>query len=79
MNSLSVSEFRSNMVSALETIKSGEKIELTSHGKAIALIVPVPQAQSKAESQLVELQKTAQVFDVISPIDDQWDSLNDIT
>ena len=77
MNTIPISEFRANMVSALEAVKQGEHIELTSHGKAVAMLVPVQDTQHKAESVLQKLSETAQIFDILSPIDEQWDALDD--
>ncbi len=77
MNSVAVSQFRANLVKVLDDIRQGNRIELTSHGKPIAQIIPINETRLKANEALFELSKTAEIRDIISPIDENWDVLHD--
>ena len=39
MKTLSISELRANLLSAIESIKKGETITVTSHGKPVARLI----------------------------------------
>jgi prevent-host-death family protein len=74
MLTTSVSELRSSLPHYLSQIQKGEHITITSHGKAIARIVPLIDAAKEAQLALKQLRKTCKIGDVVSPIEDQWDS-----
>ncbi|MFZ0547783.1 MAG: type II toxin-antitoxin system prevent-host-death family antitoxin [Candidatus Promineifilaceae bacterium] len=67
---VSVSEFRTNMSEFLQQVKSGKVIRLTHRGSEIAKLVPPDFAQIAARQELVKLRETAEVGDVLSPINE---------
>lgn len=71
---VSVSELRQNLPTYLASVQTGSAIEVTSHGKVIARIVPGGDPSEEAREWLRALRKTAFVGDVISPIDVVWDA-----
>ncbi len=71
---VSVSELRQNLPTYLASVQKGTAIEVTSHGKVIARIVPSVDRCEEARAWLRELRATAYVGDVMSPIDVEWDA-----
>ncbi|MCK6559032.1 type II toxin-antitoxin system Phd/YefM family antitoxin [candidate division KSB1 bacterium] len=74
MQSIAVSDFRANLMQVLKQIERGQEIAITSRGREIARLVPPTNAMEKAREKLVELRQTAVVFDVVSPIADEWEA-----
>jgi prevent-host-death family protein len=76
MEKVAVSEFRANMVVFLKKVENGEVISLTSRGHEVAKIVPPEDKTKNAKKALENLQKTAFIGDIISPIDEEWEVNN---
>ena len=71
MLSVNITELRANLLNYLNKAQHGEQITVTSNGQLLATIVaPVDQKQL-AKTKLKQLAKTAQIQDVMSPLDDQ--------
>lgn len=70
---VNVTELRSHLPKYLSSAQKGIEIIITSHGQAIARILPPIDIKSAALTQIKELRKSCKVFDVISPIDESWD------
>ena len=75
MQCINISDFRANLLKYLEMVNAGELISVTSNGKPLATISPPVSQQAMAKKQLLEIAENAQVYDVISPIDEQWQSM----
>ncbi len=75
METVAISEFRSNMPTFLEKVEAGETLRLTSRGKEIARVIPPSKTQAEARGELANLRKTAWIGDVISPISEEWDAV----
>jgi len=75
MQTINISEFRANLLKYLEIVHAGEQITVTSNGKPLATIAPPASQQELAKEQLKLLASTAKIHDVISPTDDNWDSM----
>ena len=75
MNTIAVSELRTNLMRILKDIESGASITITSRGREIARIVPPENSRDKAKQALRKLSKTAIVKDVISPIGEEWEAM----
>lgn len=75
MESVNISELRSNLLSYLNKAKEGHEIIVTSHGETLATIVPPTDRNKLAKAKLKQLAKTAVINDVVSPINDNWDAL----
>lgn len=74
MQTVNISEFRANLLKYLEKANSGEQISVTTNGKLIATITPPVHQQQQAKAQLAQLAKSAQMLDVVAPIDTDWEA-----
>ncbi len=74
MITLGISEFRVNMKAVLTKVQEGEIIILTSRDVEVAKVVPPDFAQAAARIDLETLRETAEVGDVISPVDASWNA-----
>ena len=75
MEKVAVSEFRANLVGFLKRVEKGEVIALTSRGHEVAKIVPPDDKIKNAKKALKNLQSSAIIGDIISPIDEEWEVL----
>lgn len=75
MDTIAVSDLRANLMKILKEIEHGSAIDITSRGKVVARLVPPNYSREKARDRLKEIQKTAVLGDIISPINVQWDGL----
>lgn len=75
METIAVSELRSNLMKVLKDIEHGSIISITSRGKVIANLVPPDHNRELAKKRLEEISKSAIINDVVSPIDVQWEAL----
>jgi len=76
MQTINISDFRSNLLKYLEVANSGEQISVTSNGKLLATITPPENQKEQARQKLKELASSAKIHDIISPIDCDWDVLS---
>ncbi len=76
METINISDLRSNLLMYLEKANSGQQISVTTNGRLIATITPPISQKELAKKQLQELAKTAKIHDVTSPIDEPWDALS---
>ncbi len=74
MTTIAVSELRANLMKVLEEIKHGAQIQITSHGKIIAQLVPADAAQEDAKAALQQLSSGAFIGVVLSPLDETWNA-----
>jgi len=75
MQTINISDFRSNLLKYLELAHSGEQISVTSNGKLLATIAPPVNQKELAREQLDSLAASAKLHDVTAPIDSEWDVL----
>ena len=75
MQTVNISEFRSNLLNYLKKAQDGHKITVTSHGKKLAVIGPSIDEKKQAKVKLKQLSKSAVINDTISPINEQWKAL----
>ena len=73
MLTTNVTKLRNELPKYLHYVQLGGHIVITSHGKAIARIMPPQDAPKEAKLQLKALQKACHIGDVISPIQENWD------
>ncbi len=73
MQRVNITEFRSNLPSYLKKVKTGIELQITSHGKSIARLVPEQGEVEKANARLLKLRGTMITGNVVDPIDAQWD------
>ena len=72
METIAVSELRSNLMKVLKEIEHGSTINITSRGIVVAKLVPPDYSKERALKKLGEISKTAVLGDLISPIETQW-------
>ena len=56
----------------LRKVSNGEEIQVTSHGKPVARLVPELTEVEAAQKRLDALRGTMMVGDVLAPLDSQW-------
>lgn len=74
MREVNVTELRNHLPHYLASAYNGAEILVTSHGKIIARIIPPVDTKLEAQKQLKNLRKKCKITDVISPIDESWES-----
>jgi len=73
MQTVNISDFRANLLKYLEKANAGEQISVTTNGKLIATIAPPINQKQQAQQHLDQLAKSAEIVDVISPVEAEWD------
>lgn len=74
MLNIGISEFRANMHHILKKVQQGETVTLTQRGVEVARLVPPAFIQAAARAELELLRETAALGDVLSPLDENWES-----
>lgn len=74
MESIAVSDFRANIMKVLKQIEHGASLDITSRGKIVAKLVPPDYTRTLARDKLDLLRETAKVYDVLSPIEENWEA-----
>lgn len=74
MQTVNISDLRTNLLKYLEKANSGEQISVTANGKLIATIAPPINQKQLAQQQLEQLAKTATLVDIVTPISAEWDA-----
>ena len=72
MQTINISELRSNLLKYLESVSAGEAILVTSNGKVLATISAPIEPKSLAREQLHALASTARLHDIVSPTQADW-------
>ena len=75
METIGVSKLRENLPSYIKKVQLGQTITITSHGNRIAMLVPVKAEIETSRNALRKLRETAYIGDVVSPIEEQWESM----
>ncbi len=75
IKTLSITELRANLKSAMEEIKKGKTIIITSRGKAVAQLILPPDRRKEAIARLESLRKTAIIGDIVSPTGEKWEAM----
>lgn len=73
MQTINISEFRTNLLKYLEIANAGEQISVTSNNKLLATVTPPVNKKELAKKQLKVLASTAKIHDIISPINSKWE------
>ncbi len=74
MQTVNISDFRANLLKYLEKANAGEQINVTTNGKLLATITAPSQQKQLAQQQLQQIAQSAQILDVVTPTDTEWDS-----
>ena len=72
MQQVKTTDLRAHLPDFLKKVQKGEQIQITSHGKVIARLVPEVNKVEIAQKRLDALRGTMIVCDIIEPIDSQW-------
>ena len=73
MQQVNVTKLRSRLPYFLQQVKKGVELQITSHGKSIARIVPEPNDVEEAQQRLLQLRGTMITGDIIDPVYDvEW-------
>ncbi len=76
MSSIAVSELRANLMKILKEIEHGAILDITSRGRVVAKLIPPDLNQKKAKEELLKIGEEAKIYDIISPIDEDWETDN---
>jgi len=71
----SMTGLRANLLEAMEEIKKGNTIIITSRGKPVAQLIPPPDRRKEAIARLKALRKTAIIGDILSPTGEKWEAM----
>ncbi len=72
MQQVKTTDLRAHLPDFLKKVQKGEQIQITSHGKVIARLVPELNKVEAAKKRLEALQGTMIIGDIIQPLEDQW-------
>ena len=75
MIDVTISELRANLLKYLKTAQNGEQIKVTSKGISLATLTPPIPLRNEAKEKLKKLAETAVIHDIVSPIDESWDTM----
>ena len=67
-----ISDLRAHLPDFLKKVSNGEQIQITSHGKTIARIIPEVDQVNAAKKRLDALRGTMIVGDILQPLDSKW-------
>lgn len=74
MQEVNVTELRNHLHRYLENVQKGTEVLVTWHGMVIARILPPTDKKKEALNRLKELRRHSKLIDVISPMDENWES-----
>ncbi len=72
MLQVKITDLRAHLPDYLRKVSNGEEIQVTSHGKPVARLVPELTEVEAAQKRLDALRGTMMVGDVMAPLDSQW-------
>ncbi len=72
MQQVRVSDLRANLPAVLKKVSHGEQIQITSHGKVIARLIPESNKVELAQKRLDALRGSMIIGDIIGPIENEW-------
>ena len=74
MDEVNVTEFRTNLSAYLARVQRGEEIRLIRRGRIVAVLTAPGDQSEDARRKLRQLQKTARVGEVDTPLNIKWDA-----
>lgn len=72
MQQVKITDLRAHLPDYLKKVRNGEEIQITSHGKPVARLVPELTEVEAAQKRLDALRGTMMVGDVMEPLESQW-------
>ena len=74
MQQVKITDLRAHLPDFLRKVSNGEEIQITSHGKPVARLVPELTEVEAAQKRLDALRGTMMAGDVMQPLDSQWNA-----
>lgn len=71
---VNVTQFRQQLPAYLRKARAGTSVNITSHGKVIARLMPQEDAAFAAEARLVAMRENAVIEDAESPLGVKWNA-----
>lgn len=72
MLQVKMTDLRAHLPDFLKKVSHGEQIQITSHGKTIARIIPEIDQVDAAKKRLDALRGTMIIGDILQPLDNEW-------
>ncbi len=72
MQQVKITDLRAHLPDFLKKVSKGEEIQITSHGKPIARLVPEFDEVETAQKRLDALRGTMIVGDIMEPLESEW-------
>ena len=72
MQQVKITDFRAHLPDFLKKVSNGEQIQITSHGKVIARLIPEVDEVEAAQNRLNELRGSMIIADIIEPLESEW-------
>jgi prevent-host-death family protein len=72
MQQVKITDLRAHLPAFLKKVSKGEQIQITSHGKVIARLVPENNIVETAQKRLDALRGTMIVGDIMETLDSNW-------
>jgi prevent-host-death family protein len=72
MQQVKITDLRAHLPDFLKIVRNGEEIQITSHGKPVARLIPELTEVEAAQKRLDALRGTMMVGDIMEPVDSQW-------
>ena len=77
MRRVKVTELRKRLQGYLKDVQHGDPIQITSHGRVIARLVPEPGVAESARESLDRWAESAKLGDGVSPVGEEWEAESD--
>lgn len=75
MLTVGVNQLRKDFGQFLRRVQSGELVIITVRGHKVAQLMPFNETRQQAREALQQLRKTAIIGDVVSPLDEEWETM----
>ena len=75
MQTINISDFRTNLLKYLEIAGAGEQISIISSGRLLATVTTPAQQRDAAKRKLKALAGRSKIHDVTTPLNEDWDAL----
>ena len=72
MQQVKITDLRAQLTAFFKKVSKGEQIQITSHGKVIARLVPENNIVETAQKRLDALRGTVIVGDIMETLDSNW-------
>jgi len=77
MQQVKISDLRSHLPDYIKRVNAGEQIQITSHGKIVARLVPEIDEVEAAQKRLDAVRGSMIVGDIMEPLDVLWSADSD--